>query len=169
MATPLLAVLAAYLGFCFQRRNSYLQALRDLWKILIPAVQRAVQYTHLEQPDPNEFSELMRELSTVIDSLRGVFKNVPGPGVGLYPYEPIKDILTTVGWVHEGKSPHERYLARQCIINEWYGMHSALLKEFDRSVPVEPVSKYIDGKTSLSDKLKNGTLSESDFRLGPGT
>jgi hypothetical protein len=94
MSAPLVAVLAAYLGFCFQRRNSYLQALRDLWKILIPAVQRAVQYTHLEQPDPNEFSELMSELSTVIDSLRGIFKNIPGPGVGLYPYEPIKDILT---------------------------------------------------------------------------
>jgi hypothetical protein len=48
----------------------------------------------------------MPELSTVIDSLRGVFKNVPGSGVGLYPYEPIKDIQEIVEWVHEGKSAH---------------------------------------------------------------
>jgi hypothetical protein len=45
---PLVALLAALLGFSFQRRNSYLQALRDLWKILIPAVQGAIRYTYLD-------------------------------------------------------------------------------------------------------------------------
>ena len=85
------------------------------------------------------------------------------------PYEPIKDVLGIVRWVHQGKSPRERYLVRQCIIHERYAMHSALLKGFDRSVPVEAVSKFIDGEASLFDKLQNGTLSESDFRLGPGT
>jgi hypothetical protein len=114
----------------------------------------------LREPDPKEFSEIWRELSTVIDSLRGVFKNLPGPDFGLYPYQPIKDILTIVGWVHQGKSPHEHYLARQCILKEWYDMHSALLKEFDRSVPVKPVSKFIHGKESVTDKLIKATLSD---------
>ncbi|MBC8229309.1 hypothetical protein H8E77_07180 [bacterium] len=42
---------AAYIAYAFQQRTSYLQALRNLWKQLIPAVQAAIQYTYLEEPD----------------------------------------------------------------------------------------------------------------------
>jgi hypothetical protein len=73
----LIAVPAAYLGYSFQRRSSYLQALRDLWKTLIPAVQRAVQYTYLDAVDRQEFARVMCDLSIMIDALRGVFKNIP--------------------------------------------------------------------------------------------
>jgi hypothetical protein len=46
----LIAIPAAWLGYCFQRRTSYLAALRTLWENLIPAVQQAIHYTHLAQP-----------------------------------------------------------------------------------------------------------------------
>jgi hypothetical protein len=136
---PLVVIAATYLGFAFQRRHSYLQALRDLWKSLIPTVQRAIQYTYRARPDSEEFSEVMRELSTMIDSLRGVFKNIPALGdkVGLYPYEPLKDIQLTVSWIHQGRTREERDQARRCITREWYRMHSAMLKEFDREVPIQ--------------------------------
>jgi hypothetical protein len=160
-----IAIPAAYLGYSFQRRASYLQALRDLWKLLIPAVQRAIQYTYLDTPDRKEFSEVMRDLSTVIDSLRGVFRNIPrGGDVGLYPYEPLKDIWQVMSWLHDGRTPEERYRARRCIRQLWYDAHSAMLSEFDREVPVHPVSKYVDGGSSIADKLRDGTLVDSDFR-----
>jgi hypothetical protein len=160
-----IAVPAAYLGYSFQRRGSYLQALRDLWKVLIPAVQRAIQYTYLDAPDRKEFAEVMRDLSTMIDSLRGVFCNIPtGGGVGLYPFEPLKDIWQIMSWLRDGRTPDERYRARRCIRQLWYDMHSAMLAEFDREVPVRPVSKYIDRQPSLADKLRDGTLTDSDFR-----
>ena len=159
-----IAIPAAYLGYSFQRRASYLQALRELWKILIPAVQRAIQYTYLDSPDPKEFSVVMRELSTVIDSLRGVFRNVPGTRVGLYPYEPLKDISKIMSWLRDGRTPDERYRVRRCILQLWYDAHSAMLSEFDREVPVHPVSKFLDTGRSIADKLLDGTLTDSDFR-----
>src|SRR5260221_10275778 len=157
-----IAIPAVYLTYSLQRRLSYLQALRDFWKILIPAVQGAVQYRHLDGPDKKEFSVLAKDLSTVIDAPRGVFCNIPmkNDKIGLYPYEPLKEIFSVLSWVHEGRSPHERYLARRCILQLWYDVHSALLLEFDREVPSRTVSKYIDGKSSVSDKLFSGTLVE---------
>jgi hypothetical protein len=163
----LIAIPAAYLTYSLQRRLSYLQALRDFWKILIPAVQAAVQYTHLDGPDKNEFSIVARDLSTVVDAARGVFHNIPlkNNKIGLYPYEPLKDIYSVLSWVREGRSPHERHLARRCILQLWYDVHSALLLEFDLEVPSRPVSKYMDSKSSVSDKLFSGTLAEqTDFR-----
>jgi hypothetical protein len=197
---PLVVIAAAYLGFAFQRRHSYLQALRELWKSLIPAVQRAIQYTYRDDPDPKEFSEVMHELSTMIDSLRGVFKNIPddlaalyrddpGPDrfsqlkrelstmtiqsrqifnsspsdkVGLYPYEPLKDIKLTMKWLREHSTPDDRYRARRCIRQEWFRMHSAMLKEFDREIPILPISKYLKGEKSIVDKLIAGTLNDKE-------
>lgn len=163
----LIAIPAAYLGYCFQRRHNYLQALRDLWKTLIPAVQRAIQYTHLDQPNTTEFSGVMRDLSTVIDSLRGIFKNVPTPGDrrGHYPYEPIKDIAKAIDWLQKTKwTENDRYIARRCITHVWYKMHSAMLKEFDRAVPILVVSQFVIGQPpSLVDKLLDGTLTEDDL------
>jgi hypothetical protein len=164
-----IAIPAAYLGYCFQRRHNYLQALRDLWKTLIPAVQRAIQYTHLDQPNTTEFSGVMRDLSTSIDSLRGVFKNIPTPGRrkrGLYPYEPIKDISKAIDWLQKTKwTENDRSRARRCIAHVWYKMHSAMLKEFDRDVPVLTVSQYVKGQPpSLVDKLLKGTLTDEELK-----
>jgi len=160
-----IAVPAAYLGYCFQRRGSYLQALRELWKVLIPAVQRAIQYTYLDTPDRKEFANVMRDLSTVIDSLRGVFRNIPRrDNAGLYPYEPLKDIWQVMSWLRDERGAEQRRHARHCIRRLWHEVHSAMLTEFDREVPVHPVSKHLDGSKSLADKLRDGTLSDSDFR-----
>ena len=41
--TPfILAIPAAYLGYCFQQRGSYLQSLRSLWSQLVIAVNNAI-------------------------------------------------------------------------------------------------------------------------------
>jgi hypothetical protein len=39
-----------------------------------------------------------------------------------------------------------------------------MLSEFDREVPVHSVSKYLDTGRSIADKLRDGTLTDSDFR-----
>src|SRR5467141_450221 len=101
MTPVLLALPTAWLAYCFNRRNSYLQALRQLWDKLIPAVQDAIQYTHLSQPTEQEFSKVMLGLTTMVDSLRGVFKNVGGERAegGFYPYEPLKDVTKTLRYL----------------------------------------------------------------------
>src|SRR5262245_35078576 len=91
----LIAIPAAWLGYCFQRRGSYLQALRTLWADLIKATNQAVEYTRWTTSRPeSEFRTTISELSKAIDSVRGVFRNVPKVGTrrGLFPYENLKDI-----------------------------------------------------------------------------
>ena len=151
------AIPAAILAGAFNRRNSYLQALRDLWQRLIPAVQSAIQYTHLKSPRQSDYAKTQEALSTAIDELRGVFKNVPTKRdrKGLYPYENLKDILDAISWLGYGKHFQENHATRvrQCITRSWHEMHSAMLGEFDRDVPIRPVSKYLTGQRTEIDLL----------------
>lgn len=169
--TPVfIAIPTAFLVYSFQRRSSYLQALRDLWKSLIPAVQRAVQYTFLVAPDAKEFAEVQKELAIMVDALRGVFKNISMPGhkKGLYPFEPLKDIQRTVSWLHyRGYSEKNRKLARKAIVQLWNQVHSALLLEFDREVPITPVSKFLTGEPSVADQLIKGTSTTDELKHSP--
>jgi hypothetical protein len=155
--TLVLAVPAAILAGSFQRRVSYLQGLRDLWKQMIPAVQLALQYTHSPQPAPRDaFAKCFVELSTAIDSLRSVFKNLPNDTrKGLYPYQNLKDILSIIGWLGYGnwRTRSEREKARTRIVKLWNQMFEAMLVEFDRDEPLIPVSKYLAGGKAYADDL----------------
>lgn len=163
-----LALPVALLAWAFRRRNSYLQALRDLWQELIPAVQAAIQYTYLRSPDQRDFAETQQALATAIDMLRGVFRNIPTRDpVGLYPFENLKDISKIVDWLQYGSKfrSDEAKRARRCIVRLWQEMHAAMLREFDRSVPREPVSKYLGDGRSVADLLIDGCLADNDLSL----
>ena len=154
----------------FNRRSSYLQALRHLWDGLVPAAQEAIRYTRLSGPTERDFIGTQSTLSVAIDELRGVFENVPASGTrhGLYPYENLKDIQVAISWlgIGENYSPENARLVRMCVVRLWQEMHEAMLAEFDRDRPVRPVSKYLHWGKSLADLLKQGSLSSDDFELG---
>ncbi len=108
----------------------------------------------------------MKDLSIAIDSLRGVFTNIPGGSTGLYPYENLKDIREVVNWLgyRSPRTPQERGRACKCITNLWHEMHSEMLLEFDRNVPIKPVSKYLHSGISIADKLLDDTLTDEDLQ-----
>ena len=163
------AIPAAVLVGAFNRRNSYLSAMRDLWHNLVPAAQGAIQYTHLACPSQADFADTQRALSTAIDRIRAVFDNVPnGSPSGLYPYENIKDIAMVISWLGFGSDfrKADAIMARKCITRLWQQMHGVMLDEFDRDVPMTPVGKYLDGggdPRSLADLLIEGCLSDEDM------
>ena len=164
-----LAIPVAVLAAGFNRRNSYLQAMRDLWQCLIPAAQDAIQYTHLASPDQTDFARTHKALSVAIDMLRGVFRNVPTRNpTGLYPYENLKEISKVVSWLGYGKNfcSKDAVRARSCITGLWQEMHIAMLGEFDRDVPREPVSKYFGEGKSVADLLIERSLNDDDFSYG---
>ena len=138
----IIAIPAAWLGYCLQRRSSYMQQLRLLWSTLIKAVQAASQYTHLECPTIEQFSETLCCLSAAIDEVRGVFMNIDeGENkIGLYPFEPIKNILFLVSDLGCNKklTYEERKAARDKIFALWADVRKELLKEFDREIPTFP-------------------------------
>lgn len=162
-----IAIPAAWLGYCFQRRGSYLQALRSVYYEVVSAVNGAVDYTRWStERTEADFRKTIERLSIAVDSVRGVFENVPRKEypLGVYPYETLKDIRLIVGWLGYGEHWRtERDRAHNCMTKLWVLMHSALLREFDRAIPIMPISKYLGNEVPLADKLIDGTLKETDL------
>jgi hypothetical protein len=147
-AIPLLiAIPAAWLGYCLQRRQSYLKDVRDLWSKLVPAVQDAIQYTHLPNPPQAEFAKLNRSLSIVIEELRAVFANVgEGQGnFGIFPFEKIKSIHSVVSKLGfgEGVTIESARAARAEVIGSWKLLRVHFLSELERGVPAKPDSPFL--------------------------
>ena len=128
---------------------------------MIPAVQAAIHYTHFSTTTETQFIEVQTNLATAIDLLRGVLKNVRRSGkTSLYPYENLKDIREIVSRLRFGAEFGKEFspaAARDCVVELWREMHSAMLLKFDREEPLDPVSKYLSpGKSGLADDLFAG-------------
>lgn len=141
-----------------------------MWQQLVPAIQSAIQYTHLPAPNQTDYGFVMEKLSYAIDLMRGVFFNVSkGGNRGLFPYENLKDIHCIISWLGYGEKFRKNNAgdARQCITALWQEMHHAMLNEFDRDVPVIPISKYFHkNKCSVADLLIKGILTNKDLKKG---
>ncbi len=139
------AVPLGYLGFCFQRRNSFMSSLKFLWKNMIVAVNEAIQYTHHEENSQEDFGAVLTSLSEVIDELRGVYKNIgeTESNIGQYPFEPIKTINKEIKKLGYGKIENSvREKSRDLIIGNWQSIRKEFLHEFDRYEPTKPVTSY---------------------------
>ncbi len=139
------AVPLGYLGFCFQRRNSFMSSLKFLWKNMIVAVNEAIQYTHREENSQEDFGAVLTSLSEVIDELRGVYKNIgeTESNIGQYPFEPIKTINKEIKKLGYGKIENSvREKSRDLIIGNWQSIRKEFLHEFDRYEPTKPVTSY---------------------------
>lgn len=148
----IIAIPAAWLGYCLQRRSSYLQQLRILWSTLIEAVQKANRYTYIECPTREQFSETLCSLSAAIEEVRGVFKNIGESNreIGLYPFEPVKDIYGLISDLKCDKqlTDDERNNIRTKIFALWSDVRRELLKEFDREMPTFPHSHWAQPEKS---------------------
>jgi len=56
MIPLIITIPAAWLGYCLQRRSSYLQQLRILWSTLISAIQKATIFTYILNPTNKQFA-----------------------------------------------------------------------------------------------------------------
>lgn len=141
-----IAIPAAYLGFCFQRRSSFLQALRQLWTNLIVSVNSSIQYTHLTESTNQQYSETLVLLSRSIDEVRGVYKNLKEKedGTGLYPFECLKEIHDLISELGYGQIDSAKAIRTRKNINLcWKDLRKSFLSEFDRSEPTVFHSPYL--------------------------
>lgn len=132
------AVPAAWLGYCFQRRQAYIKDVRDLWGKTVPAVQSAIQYTHGPTFSQEKFGEVLCALSTVIDEIRGVFRNIEESSGrrGLYPVEALKGIYEAVSALGFGSvQTADGSIARKKILTCWNAAKLTFLVELPRGVP----------------------------------
>lgn len=134
----------AYLSHAFQRRVSYLQALRSLYGDIIEAIAQARQYTYSENREDSEWESALVDLSKAIDGVRAVYYNLgeSEKETGLYPYEPLKDIYQALLKCPPKCSEDHRGSIRRLIDTKWKGVRHRFLDEFDRSRPSKPVTPF---------------------------
>jgi hypothetical protein len=153
----LIAIPAAWLGYCFQRRMAFAQQLRSLWSAIVDATWTALHYTHLEEPTSEDHAFTLMKLSVAIDEIRGLYKNLKGADErrGLYPFEPLKDIHLLITNLSCGKGYDSKKAkeTRDKIFALWVDVRHELLKEFDREKPTFPHSHWADlGKSRVYEK-----------------
>lgn len=141
-----IAIPAAYLAFAFQRRSSYLQALRTLWSHMVEAISAAFIYIETADPTEQQYLATLQKLSATIEEVRGVFKNIPtsASADGWYPFEPVKQIYKQIkdlgfGDMAKGK---DRKKIGSIVSNMWRENRSRLLAEFDRDKPTHHHAEY---------------------------
>ncbi|HTU24706.1 MAG TPA: hypothetical protein VMF30_04885 [Pirellulales bacterium] len=148
----MIAIPAAWLGFCVQRRSAYLQQLRSLWSKLIDAVQSATSYTYLEKPSQQDRADALLKMSIAIDEIRGVFCNIGETGRedGLYPFEPLKDIYCEIAELAPAEPFDSGHAirTRKRIFALWKEVRRELLREFDREEPTFSHSHWADASKS---------------------
>ena len=147
-AIPLvIAIPAAWLGYCLQRRQAYLKDVRELWSKLVAAFQEALQYTHLSTPAQPDFAKVMKTLSSVTEELRAVFSNVGEAehDIGLFPFERLKEIQACVSALSFGGAFNVQRAAsaRREIVGKWKSLREHYLSELERGVPARPNSPYL--------------------------
>lgn len=142
-----IAIPAAYLAFAFQRRNSYLQALRSVWSKLADAIASAITYTNIDAPTEQRYVEVLTKLGAAIEEIRGVFRNIRSLGwaKGLYPFEPIKQIYLEFRELGFGAdaTPARRGEVRARIDDMWKQSRLRLLAEFDRGKPARHYTEHL--------------------------
>ncbi len=137
---------AALLAFSFQRRLSYVQAARTLWRTVLNAVHSARSYTSLLEPSEKEQRQVIEGLAIALDEVRGLFRNLPVQGSrrGWYPFEPLRDMLHIVedlGW-GSAATASRRSAAREQLDEFWPLVRDPMLVEFDRDIPTEHHAEY---------------------------
>lgn len=133
-----IAIPAAYLGDCFQRRSAFTTALREMWANMIESVNQARQFTFEIEPNQRIYGDVLKSLSKSIDEVRGVYSNIGETKnkIGLYPYESLKEIKELISQL--GFEKYDKFKAdkTRCSIEvHWRLIKSSFLFEFDRPVP----------------------------------
>lgn len=149
----MIAIPVAFLGYCFQKRSNYTQALRPLWTNLIISVNGAIQYTHLTNRSQEDYGNTLMQLRISIDEVRGVYKNlkIKSDGIGYYPFESLKSIHKIISDLGYGEADKEKSAeARSHIKHNWKNLRKTFLMEFERPEPTVFDSPYIPERKKLN-------------------
>ena len=135
----------AYVANVYQKRQSFIEALKEEWRDIIAAKSALFTYTQLERPSVEQYLEAFCRLSETIDNMRTVYQNVGETAdlIGLYPYAPLHDMRRALQTLDPRKSPvadaEARTLARDAILQSFYALRETFLEELDLEAPDHPL------------------------------
>jgi|GEM_PF-1151685 len=136
----------AYITNIYQKRSSFVDALKQEWRDIIAAKSALFTYTQLERPTLEHYLETFCTLSETIDNMRSVYQNVGETDdlVGLYPYAPLHDMRRALQTLDPRKTPQvadpeTRALVRDAILQSFYALRETFLEELDPEAPDHPL------------------------------
>jgi hypothetical protein len=137
----------AYITNVFQKRHSFVEALKEEWRDIIATKSALFAYTQIEQPTTEQYIETFCKLSETIDNMRSVYQNVGETDdlIGLYPFAPLHDMRRALQTLDPRKSinaqvdAEQRNLARDCILQSFYALRETFLEELDLEEPDRPL------------------------------
>lgn len=137
-------VAAAYLAGVYQRRQTFLNSLREQWREIVQTKSALLFYLHQEEPTLDDFLVAQAQLSETIDNMRIVYRNVGETNelIGYFPYAPLHHIRETMNGIdpRKGDVPGSaKYNARGEIWDAFNAIREHFLDEFDIEEPTCPV------------------------------
>ena len=138
----------AYVANVYQKRASFIDALKEEWRDIIAAKSAVFSYTQLEQPTLEKYLAAFCKLSETIDNMRSVYRNVGETSdlIGIYPYVPLHDMRRALQTLDPRKNPNPdteaRNLARDAILQSFYALRETFLEEMDLEAPDNPLLIY---------------------------
>jgi hypothetical protein len=135
----------AYVANVFQKRASFVEALKEEWRDIIATKSALFAYTQLERPTHEQYMATFCKLSETIDNMRSVYRNVGETDdlIGLYPYAPLHDMRRALQTLDPRKAPdagaEARALVRDAILQSFYALRETFLEELDLEQPDHPL------------------------------
>jgi hypothetical protein len=135
----------AYISSIYQKRSSFLEALKEEWRDIIATKSALFAYTQIENPTTEQYIATFCKLSETIDNMRSVYQNVGETEdlVGLYPYAPLHDMRRALQTLDPRKNPspddETRNLVRDAILQSFYALRETFLEELDLEEPDHPL------------------------------
>jgi hypothetical protein len=135
----------AYITNMFQKRSSFVEALKEEWRDIIATKSALFSYTQLERPTPEEYIATFCKLSETIDNMRSVYQNVGETDelIGLYPFAPLHDMRRALQTLDPRKNPNvdaeTRALVRDATLQSFYALRETFLEELDLEAPANPL------------------------------
>lgn len=140
----IVTVVAAYLAQVFQKRNTFLQNLREQWKEIVETKAALIYYCHQENPTLEDYLVASRQLSETIDNMRIVYRNVGETDelIGLYPFSPLhhmRHVMDILDPRVNKPTAEDKFKARGEIWDAFNAVREHFLDEFDIEEPTRPV------------------------------
>src|SRR5262245_16523589 len=135
----------AYITNIYQKRSSFVDALKEEWRDIIAAKSALFSYTQIERPTLEQYLATFCRLSETIDNMRSVYQNVGETEdlIGIYPYAPLHDMRRALQTLDPRKAPdagaEARNLARDAILQSFYALRETFLEELDLEEPDHPL------------------------------
>lgn len=173
MALVFVTVVAAYLANVFQKRQQFINALKEEWRDIIRSKSALYTFTQLAKPTGDDYLRAFCSISETIDNMRTVYRNVGETDslIGLYPFSPLHDMRRALQTLDPRKgdvTAEQRRLARDAILQAFYALRESFLDELDPEAPDNPTLIFAGrrlkkpGATDAAQKQQSVQRAEHD-------